>query len=122
MNKITIALLLILGGCTLLPKSPFDAPANQPGLAIYVKADSIYEQCFKMQKNMTLQYQFEATKTIDFNIHYHVGERLYYPVETETVDKKQGVMTASIDQIYCLMWVNNALEPVGLQFSYTTSN
>ncbi|MFO1251472.1 MAG: hypothetical protein U1E77_10145 [Inhella sp.] len=64
------------------------------------------EYCGKLTKDQTVRWSFEAGAPLDFNIHYHAGKAVEYPVKAKGVAAQQGELKVALDQDYCWMWSN----------------
>lgn len=84
-----------------------------------VAPGKIHEMCYDLAKGQEVSYRFEATRTVDFNLHVHEDSRIEYPIEKNGVQRSEGSYTAPKDQIYCLMWTNRAAEHCSLDGSVT---
>ena len=62
-----------------------------------------HEECFPMKAGQRLSYSFEAEAALDFNVHYHVGEGITYPVQKSGTRREQGELQVNVPQDYCLM-------------------
>ena len=69
-----------------------------------VNSDEIGEACPELQAGQTLSFNFESTKSAEFNLHYHEGDEVTYPVEPQSLMEITEDYKAPIDQTYCLMW------------------
>jgi len=70
------------------------------------------EECLKMSAGQTIAYAFEATAPVDFNIHYHRGKDVFYPVKDDGVGRAEARFSAPSADEYCLMWTNRTAQPV----------
>ena len=66
-----------------------------------------------------LEYAFTANAGLRFNIHYHVGDKVIYPLPEQLIAKKKGLFKPVSRREYCLMWVNPTAAPVELVLTYT---
>jgi len=71
-----------------------------------------------MAPGQILDYSFEATKPVDFNIHFHEDSGISYPIEKKGVSSDHGSFTPQKKQFYCLMWTNFQHEFVTLTYTY----
>lgn len=73
---------------------------------ILVNSDkgNIGEICPELKTGQTLHFEFEANKEVKFNLHYHQGEKVTYPIEVQKLQSIKQTFKAPIDQTYCLMW------------------
>ena len=104
-----IALLLV----TALTSA---APARVGHFALDVPARGFEEHCLKLEAGERIRYRFRASGDVDFNIHYHRGNDVHYPVRTAAVQTADATFTAPQTDDYCLMWelkVNGAVRIEG---------
>lgn len=85
----------------------------------------MYEECIELLPTHSLEYSFKASKPVKFNIHYHRGEDILYPVSKDNITEWNGVLKVSEQDYYteeqeyfCLMWENPHNESVSLTFEY----
>lgn len=77
----------------------------------------IHEACFLMQQQQQIEFSFESTDPLYFNIHYHTQDAVIYPIADQmTPTFKPTVFTAPVDQTYCLMWTNKQNSGVSLSY------
>lgn len=72
-----------------------------------------YEECVEVVPGNILEYSFEASMPVNFNIHYHTKNDVFYPVKRDHVFSLKGVFDIeglsyyTYEQTYfCLMWEN----------------
>jgi hypothetical protein len=75
------------------------------------------EVCGKLSANEAVAWQFEATGSLDFNVHYHQGKEVRFPAKQEGVARLQGELEVDVDQNYCWMWTNKTRTPVRLSLA-----
>ena len=80
-----------------------------------IPAGKFVEVCGTIVAGSKIGWSFEAAVPVDFNIHYHVGEKVEYPEKVAGIDKRRGMLTASSTQDYCWMWKSTAPGPVQLK-------
>jgi hypothetical protein len=71
-----------------------------------IEPRQIAEECFKLPARQTIGYSFEATGPVDFNIHFHRGTDIHFPVQAEQVRRADDRFTAPSTEEFCLMWTN----------------
>ncbi len=59
------------------------APARLGHFALDVPARGFEEHCLKLAAGERIRYRFRATGAVDFNIHYHRGKDVHYPVKVD---------------------------------------
>jgi hypothetical protein len=102
--------LLILAACAV-------APVKESGLT-QIKPAGIHEECVSAKSGQKINYSFYTSAPVDFNVHYHVGEKISYPLERSNVTTEDGTYVPDHEDIYCLMWTNNQKAMVTLNYKY----
>ena len=77
-----------------------------------IAAGRFLEVCGKFEQGQRLDWSFEAGAPVDFNIHYHVGERVEFPEKRSAVGSFGGVFVAPVTQHFCWMWKNTGTTEV----------
>ena len=90
------------------------------GKAIEVPAGGFAELCGKLAGGQTIQWQFTGTTAMDFNIHYHVGEKVEFPAKQDGIAASNGVLETRASQDYCWMWRNRSKEVATLEVALKT--
>jgi len=102
--------LLILAACAV-------APVKESGMT-QIKAAGIHEECVSAKSGQKFIYSFFVSAPVDFNIHYHAGEKIFYPLERRNVTRDDGTYVPDHEDIYCLMWTNTQKTMATLNFTY----
>ena len=68
------------------------------------------EECFKLPGGQSIGYAFESSAPVDFNIHFHRGNDVLYPVKADAIPRADDRLIAPSTEEYCLMWTNRAQE------------
>jgi len=63
-----------------------------------------HEECMHLDAGDRVEYVFESTEPVDFNIHYHEGNAVVMPIVREKTRTDAGVFASPVRQDYCLMW------------------
>ena len=79
-----------------------------------VAARKFVEVCGKLRKGQTVDWQFSSDQPLDFNIHYHEGEKVAYPEQREDKSKGAGSLVVAVAQDYCWMWTNRGMTGASL--------
>jgi hypothetical protein len=112
MRAFATAVALSCAGFALLANAELVEVLLKPSEAVEkrfaVQPEKFAELCAALKRNQTVNWQFRTSTAMDFNIHYHVGERVEYPDKREGVSHANGSVTAKVDQSYCWMWINRA--------------
>ena len=77
-----------------------------------------YEACLKLSTGDKLHYTLTSVSALRFNIHYHHGSEVRYPVPVRLTSTEKSVFEADASNLYCLMWNNPGREPVELELHY----
>ncbi len=78
----------------------------------------IHESCLKLRASETINYSFSSNQNLDFNIHYHLKNKVEYPLKLQAKTHQADSFTALLAQGYCLMWTNRGSQLVQLKFKY----
>jgi hypothetical protein len=71
---------------------------------VLLQPGKIHEDCFSLQPHQQVQYNFKLDRPGMFNLHYHIGKAVFYPIRSESVSEQKGDYVAAVAQEYCLMW------------------
>jgi hypothetical protein len=82
--------------------------------SVAVKPGQFVELCEKLPAGAKVAWHFKADAALNFNLHFHEGNEVHYPVKQDQVTQAQGVFDAQGAQDYCWMWVNKSVSPVSL--------
>ena len=72
------------------------------------------EACGPLPAGQAVDWRFEASAPLDFNVHFHVGPDVRYPARQAAVRQASGTLEAPLAQDYCWMWTNRAAQPATL--------
>lgn len=78
----------------------------------------VHEICFAMELGERLTYAFQSSREMNFNIHYHQGEKVSFPVAAHLTAQESDIFTAMSNQGYCMMWTNPSNRIVPLNVVY----
>ena len=71
---------------------------------VVLQPGKTHEDCFALQPHQQVQYNFKLERPGKFNLHYHRGKEVFYPIRSESVLEQRGNYVAAVAQEYCLMW------------------
>jgi len=77
------------------------------------------ELCIAMQDKQKIDVRFQSDAPIDYDIHYHDGFAIRFPVKRAGVKSHAETFVADGKRAYCLMWFNGGLEETSLRYSVT---
>jgi len=72
--------------------------------SVTVSPGGHHEECVKLDKGEIRNYEWKASAAADFNIHYHEGNEVFYPVKKDAALEDKAMFKAKIAQDYCWMW------------------
>lgn len=91
-----------------LAPAAFAAPAAEAGKARdfshELKPGGVAEECLRLEAGRSRVFEWTSDAPVDFNIHYHRGDKVGYPVNLKGQWKGSGRFTASAGEDYCWMW------------------
>lgn len=73
------------------------------------------EICGALDKSQAVNWRFNSTGPLAFNVHYHQGKDVVYPVKRDASTQADGRLVANPPQTYCWMWSNKGSQAVTLQ-------
>ena len=80
-----------------------DSPEVQPfdrALAL----GGAHEECVRIEAGQKRKWYWRSDVPLEFNIHYHEGPEVFYPVKRSGMRGDGGTFTAKTGQDYCWMW------------------
>ena len=63
-----------------------------------------HEECLHLEAGDRVEFTFESTEPVDFNIHYHEGKAVVMPIVRDKTRADAGIFASPAAQDYCLMW------------------
>jgi len=75
------------------------------------------EVCGKLARGTAVRWYFESAGPMDFNIHYHQGKKVVFPVRRAGAAHGAATLKAKLDQDYCWMWANKSAQPLSLRLT-----
>jgi hypothetical protein len=84
----------------------FTAQAAEKKDRALVQPGKVHELCIPLDFGQKLEYGFVSRRAMNFNIHYHEGDKVSFPVAEHLSREKNEIFTAMADQTHCLMWTN----------------
>ena len=80
-----------------------------------IKPGKIAEECRNLASDERVRYRFEASAAVPFNVHFHSGSTVEYPVKIDRTSDSASIFTAPSKQDFCWMWTNETTETVVVQ-------
>ncbi|MBI3545370.1 MAG: hypothetical protein HY081_02060 [Gammaproteobacteria bacterium] len=85
---------------------------------ISIASGQEHEACAALSAAEKLRYGFTASAPLNFNLHYHADNKVYYPVPAHQTAATKDIFTSTSPQTYCLMWTNTTAQAVELNLEY----
>jgi len=128
MHKITILAFLLLSLSFLISGCATSGTNDDDGMSIYnivkIEPSGSYEDCLELLPGQIMNYSFDASNFVNFNIHYHTEKGLHYPVNKKGVMMGKGSLDiqeldyyTEDQESFCVMWENASSEPTRVSFS-----
>lgn len=117
----SVAAAIFVWGMTTATNAGASAPAPEAkstAKPVAIKPGKAYEKCMLLNAVQTLEYQFDASAKVNFNLHYHKGDAIYYPLKTDRTLGETGSYESQVREEFCLMWENKTSAEVTLNYSY----
>ncbi len=77
--------------------------ALQPG--------KFHEECMELKAGQEMPYHFKASTEVAFNIHFHKGKAVEFPVKVDAIRESAQIFKPMMTEHFCWMWKNNASGP-----------
>jgi hypothetical protein len=95
-------LALVTMACALSASAADELSAR--AVALTLEPAKIHEECMRLEAGQKRRYHWKSSAPVDFNIHYHEGPEVFYPVKRDLMRGDGGTFTAKTAQDYCWMW------------------
>ena len=73
-------------------------------VAIGLQPKKVHEECIRLEAGQSRRWHWKSDAPVDFNVHYHRGEEVFYPIKREAMRGDGGTFTAKTGEDYCWMW------------------
>jgi hypothetical protein len=87
-------------------ETPGVKSTSEPSGTVSLAPFEFHEYCLPLAAREDVRYEFRSSDPITFNIHYHAGLTVRYPVRSSGVTGLAETFSAPAVQTYCLMWTN----------------
>jgi hypothetical protein len=94
----------LLPALLLLTTASFANDAAKVDVDVALEAGKVHEACERLEKGDRRRYHWKATAPVDFNIHYHRGNDVVFPVRRDGMRGDGGTFVAKTAEDYCWMW------------------
>jgi FKBP-type peptidyl-prolyl cis-trans isomerase 2 len=79
-----------------------------------IAAGKFVEICGKLPAAATVHWSFTTTAPVDFNVHYHAGKNVVFPLKLSAVVNGKDILDVKLEQDYCWMWINKSAAATAL--------
>ena len=83
---------------------PAPAAGTAQSFEVQLEPGKVHEECLRMEAGDKRRYHWKATAPVDFNIHFHKGNDVSYPVKRDAMRGDGGTFQAKTGEEYCWMW------------------
>ena len=94
------AALALCAGCA----APGPASDQRVVTKLQLAPDAVHEECASLVPGDRIDYRFESSDPVAFNIHYHDANSVVMPITRDNATSDAGIYAPSVKQDYCLMW------------------
>ena len=103
--KRLLAALAIAFPFTLSAQPPAAKPDDGwKSFAFTLEPKKVHEECQRVEAGQKRRYMWRADGPVDFNVHYHRGNEVLYPVKRDAMRGDGGTFSAKAGEDYCWMW------------------
>ncbi|MEM7195235.1 MAG: hypothetical protein AAF402_09810 [Pseudomonadota bacterium] len=79
---------------------------------------AVYEICLPIEKSKEIAFSFSSTHIVEFNVHYHQGTEIRFPIEKTATKSKTESVPIEIAIDHCLTWKNQQNKKTTLRYFY----
>jgi hypothetical protein len=94
----------------LFPAFADKPPDEEPprNVNVTLEPGKVHEECMRVERGEKRRYYWKSSAPVDFNIHYHRGDEVLYPVKRERMRGDGGTFASKSGEEYCWMWTAKA--------------
>jgi len=85
---------------------------------IQLPSSATHEECLKLLQENEVEYSFEASHPLTFDIHYHDGTQIIDAFAKKTIASLEATLKPEIVQEYCMTWSNHQPQAVQLKYQF----
>jgi hypothetical protein len=91
-------------------------------VAINLKPKRYFEKCVDLRPVQQLQFGFNSSGALSFNLHFHEEGEQYYPLKEDSISELEKTFQAEKRGYYCLKWSNSGSEDVKMDYHFKILN
>ena len=92
-RQIPLVIALLAAATALAAETKSTSSGDTHAFSATVNPGGVHEECVKLAKDESRRFEWAATAATDFNIHYHDGPEVFYPVKKDGVLKDKGTFS-----------------------------
>ena len=107
-RKLTLAAILLAltsGVMANVVEINWNEQGHYTNVAV-IEPAGFLEVCGPLHQGQVIDWSFQASAALDFNIHYHAGDEVVYPAKQEGKTELAAQLEVPLDQTFCWMWSN----------------
>ena len=81
-----------------------EAPHGATMVSVTLEPGKVHEACMKLESGERRRYEWKSSAQVDFNIHFHQGNDVQYPVKKDAARSWRAGFIAKTTEEYCWMW------------------
>lgn len=78
---------------------------------------AVLEVCGQLPPDSRVEWSFESSAPLAFNIHVHQGQEVAYTARLEQADRAQGRQRFDAEPAHCWMWTNRGVVAVKVELA-----
>jgi hypothetical protein len=103
-NRIALAALIAFLAPSSLASSAGNDGGKERPFEVQMNPGGIHEECVRLEAGRSRAFRWKSDGPVDFNIHFHRGDDVSYPVKLNGQVQGAGRFTAKSGEDYCWMW------------------
>jgi hypothetical protein len=96
------------------------AQQAEKSIEVMLPVKKVHEECMTLAAGQTLKFSYEANAELEFNLHFHHGNDVTYPLKGK-YSIYSNAYVASEKNDFCLMWQNKSAAPVKLNTTFSVN-
>jgi hypothetical protein len=115
LDRQVLAVCVVLVTVLSLPLDAAAQDAETHAFRHEIKPSKLAEECRNLATDERARYRFEASAAVPFNVHFHRGNTVEYPVKIDKTLDAASIFAAPSKQDFCWMWTSETTETVVVQ-------
>jgi len=97
-------LALLITCCAMPAVSSSVSTGEDIAVDVTLPPKKVHEECVRLEAGQARRWHWKSSAPVDFNIHYHRGDDVFYPVKRDVMRGDGGTFAAKSGEDYCWMW------------------